>query len=104
VPFVGVYSTDAHRFCLIYEYMDGLDLRQYLRSEPNVPGRLKLVLIYSYLFATHKPSYRSCQQLLGIARGLSRMHDLGIIHGNLQTVGPPLFAHPHHTIDARLIP
>ena len=41
---VGAYSTDTHPFGLVYEYMDSLDLKQYLRNEPNV-GRLKLVII-----------------------------------------------------------
>jgi serine/threonine protein kinase len=45
VPFVGVYSTEAHPFGLVYEYMDGLDLKQYLRSRPDV-GKLKLVFTY----------------------------------------------------------
>lgn len=40
---MGAYSTDAHPFGLVYDYLDGLDLKQYLRNEPNV-GRLKLVL------------------------------------------------------------
>lgn len=44
VPFVGIYSTETHPFALVYEYMDGLDLKQYLRSEPNA-GKLKLVLV-----------------------------------------------------------
>ena len=44
VPLVGVYSTEAHPFGLVYEYMSGLDLKQYLRNEPNV-GRLNLVRI-----------------------------------------------------------
>ena len=43
-PLMGVYSTDAHPFGLVYEYMDGLNLKQYLMNEPNVGG-LKLVLI-----------------------------------------------------------
>ncbi|KAF9651178.1 kinase-like protein [Thelephora ganbajun] len=64
VPFVGVYSTEAHPFGLVYGYMDGLDLKQYLRNEPNV-GRLKL--------------------LTDIARCLNRLHDLDIVHGDLQT-------------------
>jgi len=42
VPLVAVYSTEAHPFGLVYEYMDGLDVRQYLSNRPNV-GRLKLV-------------------------------------------------------------
>ena len=40
---VGVYSTETHPFGLVYEYVDGLDVKQYLRNEPNV-RRLKLVL------------------------------------------------------------
>ena len=44
VPFLGVYSTETHPFALVYEHMDGLDLKQYLRNEPNA-GKLKLVLV-----------------------------------------------------------
>jgi len=46
VPLGGVYSTEAHPFGLIYEYADGLDLKQYLRNEPNA-DRLELVPIYA---------------------------------------------------------
>ena len=49
VPLVGVCSTEAHPFALVYEHLDGLDLRQYLRSQPNA-SRTKLVLIPFYLF------------------------------------------------------
>jgi len=49
VPLVGVYSTEAHPFGLIYEYMDGLDLRQYLRNKHDV-DRLNLVLIPTHSF------------------------------------------------------
>ena len=42
---MGVYSTETHPFGLVYEYMDGLDLMQYLGNEPNV-GRLELVLVF----------------------------------------------------------
>ncbi|KAF9645215.1 kinase-like protein [Thelephora ganbajun] len=65
VLLVGVYSTETHPFGLVYEHMDGLDLRQYLRNEPNA-GRLEL--------------------LTDIARCLNHLHDLGIVHGNLRTV------------------
>lgn len=44
VPFVGVYSTQAHPFALVYEYMDGLNLNQHLLNEPNAK-KLELVLI-----------------------------------------------------------
>ena len=44
VAFVGAYNTEAHPFGLIYEYMDGLDLKQYIRDKPYVK-RLKLVQV-----------------------------------------------------------
>lgn len=44
VPLVGVFSTEVHPFGLVYEYMSGLCLRQYLRGKPNV-RKLKLVPI-----------------------------------------------------------
>jgi len=44
VPLIGMYSTETHPFGLVYECMDGLDLKQYLKKEPNV-RRLKLVFI-----------------------------------------------------------
>jgi len=40
---VGIYSTETHPFGLVYEHMDGLDVKQHLQKEPNVE-RLKLVL------------------------------------------------------------
>lgn len=44
----------AHPFALVYECMDGLDLKQYLRNDPNA-RKLKLVLVplhaISILFA-----------------------------------------------------
>lgn len=43
VPFVGLYSTTAHPFGIVYEHMAKFDLKQHLGKEPNVGG-LKLVL------------------------------------------------------------
>ena len=51
---VGVYSTETHPFGLIYEYMDNLDLKQYLKSEPNV-GRLNLVSVSSDILHAKHP-------------------------------------------------
>ena len=45
--FMGVSSTEEHPFSLLYEFMEGRDLRWYLRNEPDV-GRLKLVLIPTF--------------------------------------------------------
>jgi serine/threonine protein kinase len=44
VPSIGVFSTETHPFALVYEFMDGLDLKQYLRNEPNA-RRLELVIV-----------------------------------------------------------
>ena len=82
--FVGAYSTEAHPFGLIYEYMDGLDLKQYLTNEPYV-GKLKLVQFPFHAFP-HQSSDTSWQQLADIAQDLDRMHDFGIVHGGLKTV------------------
>ena len=55
VPFIGVYSTEIHPFGLVYEYMDGFDLRQQLRNKPDV-GRMSLVPILSRTFLIpHNP-------------------------------------------------
>ena len=53
VAFVGAYSTDAHPLALVYEYMDGLDLKQYLKNEPYV-RRLKLVHVPLRTFSTNR--------------------------------------------------
>ncbi|KAF9779523.1 kinase-like domain-containing protein [Thelephora terrestris] len=63
VPSIGVYSTETHPFALVYEFMDGLDLKQYLRNEPNA---------------------RRLELLTDVAQSLRRMHNLGIVHGSLQ--------------------
>lgn len=47
VPLVGVYSTEAHPFCIVYEYLDGLDVKKYMKGEPNA-DKLELVLIPIY--------------------------------------------------------
>lgn len=47
VPLVGAWSTGAHPLGLVYEYMPNLDLRQYLRNEPNVR---RLILVHVPMF------------------------------------------------------
>jgi serine/threonine protein kinase len=58
VPLVGVYSTEIHPLVLVYEYMDNLDLRNYLRNEPNAR---KLDLVG---FPTYTPPLRQPLMLL----------------------------------------
>ena len=53
VPLVGVYSTEALPFGLVYEYMEGSNLKQYLKNKP-ITERLKLVIAPLY-----SPRYRS---------------------------------------------
>ena len=50
--FVGAYSTEAHPFGLIHEYMDGLDLKQFSRHKPYA-GRLKLVCLHLHAFTNN---------------------------------------------------
>lgn len=52
VPCVGAYSTERHPFGVTYEYMDGFDLKQYLRNEPYV-GKLKLVPVALHAFSVN---------------------------------------------------
>lgn len=86
VPLVGVFSTREHPFGLVYEYMDGLDLTQYLKNAYDV-DRLNLVLLLCiHPPAVQKPSHLSCLQVAQIARDLSRIHSLGIAHRGLQMV------------------
>ena len=42
VPFIAVYSTPEHPFGLVFGFMEHLNLRDYLRNNPDTP-RLKLV-------------------------------------------------------------
>ena len=91
VPLVGIYSTESHPFGLIYEYMEGLDLKQYLRNQPSV-GRLELVIA-----PRCSPSDASRGQLVGVARCLERVHNLDVVHEDLQTVCPPSILYSHVT-------
>ena len=48
VRFLGVYSTPTHPFALVFEFMDHLNLREYLSNNCGV-RRLDLVCYYSGL-------------------------------------------------------
>ncbi|KAF9644513.1 kinase-like protein [Thelephora ganbajun] len=64
VPFVGVYSSLKHPFSLVFDFMERLNMTEYLGKEPNA---------------------RKVELVTGIARGLHHMHDLGVVHGNLES-------------------
>jgi hypothetical protein len=42
VPIIGVYSSPAYPFALVYEMMENVDLRQHLAQQPAI-SRLKFV-------------------------------------------------------------
>ena len=42
------HSTEKHPFCLVYIYIDGLDLKQYLRNDASA-GRFQMVPILADL-------------------------------------------------------
>jgi serine/threonine protein kinase len=54
VPLVGVCLTETHPLVLVYEYADNLDLRHYVRNEPNV-RRLDLVRTPTYTPPLYQP-------------------------------------------------
>jgi hypothetical protein len=80
--------TEARPFCLVYERMAGLDLGRYLGSAPTA-GRLKLVPTPIPTRPLSINSHLPCQQLTEVAQGLERMHDMGVVHGNFETVCSP---------------
>ena len=100
VPFVGVFSTEAHPFCLVYERMS-LDLRQHLGNEQNVGG-LKLVPIPLYAlgvslltFLTTAEGYCSKFEVLAQSRYYPR---------RFQDSEPSTHpVHSHHVIHVRLM-
>lgn len=82
--------------------MDGLDIKQYVKNEPNM-GRLKMVIPIHASASPyiHQPSDASWRQLAGVARCLCSMHDLGIVHGHLQSVCPPHILTSHNSRSPR---
>ena len=55
VALVGVYSTETHPFGLIYEHMEGLNLKQHLRNQSSV-GKLRLVTAPPSPSPSNRPS------------------------------------------------
>ena len=45
MPFIGVYSTLEYPMALVFEFMDRLNLREYLRNNKDV-GRRELVRFF----------------------------------------------------------
>ena len=45
MPFIGVYSTPKHPLALVFEFMDHLNLGEYLRNNEDI-GRHELVHFY----------------------------------------------------------
>jgi len=84
VPFIGVYSTQDHPFALVFEFMEHLNLREYLRNNCEV-GRLDSV---RFSLPSHSliVILVSRHQLLGVARAMEDMHNLNVVYGNLKIV------------------
>lgn len=87
VPFIGVYSTPDHPLALVFEFMDNLNLGEYLRNNHDI-GKVDLVRLPSSpeVHAIYLVS-RRCQ-VLNIARAVKCIHNLGIVHGNIKIVCP----------------
>jgi serine/threonine protein kinase len=77
---------------LVYEFMDILDLREYLRNNKDVGRRER------FHRRIHSSSHYCQGQLLEIARGVEYVHDLAIVHGNFKIVCPFLYPHFGHAL------
>ena len=90
VQFIGVWEEPTF-LCTISEWMPNGNVRDYVREDPEA-SRLQLV---------RRPQKRvgldelTRVQLLDISRGLSFLHSLEIVHGDLKGVRPIFF--PCHT-------
>ena len=89
VPFIGVYSTPEHPLALVFEFMEHLNLGEYLRNNRDA-GKLGLVRL-SPLPQPLAIVLVSRHQLLAIARAMMEMHNLNVVHGNLEIVRTFLF-------------
>lgn len=85
---MGVFSTREHPFCLVYEYMDGLDVGQYLKNAHNTRRMNLVILLHIHPPTICESSHLLYFQVADIAQDLSRMHSMGIAHGCLQMVHP----------------
>ena len=88
VPFIGVYTTPKRPLTLVFEFMDHLNLREYLRKNDDA-GRSELVRFCCHIRCSSYQHLRSQCQLLEIARGVKSVHELNIIHRNLKIVRSP---------------
>ncbi|KAF9646934.1 kinase-like protein [Thelephora ganbajun] len=65
VPFIGIYSAPEYPMCLVFEYMDHLNLKEYLRKNEHV-GRREL--------------------LLEVGRAVGHLHKVDVVYKNLKIV------------------
>ena len=86
VPFIGVYSTRAHPFALVFELMGHLNAGEYIRNNHGV-GRVELVCSS---LSCHPLIIISASQhqMLRIARAVEYLHSLNVVHGNIKIVCP----------------
>ena len=52
VPFIGIYSTPQYPMCLVFEYMEHSNLKEYLQKNKNA-GRRELVRFYRCISIAH---------------------------------------------------
>ena len=81
VPFLGISKAPAP-LSMVSEWMPNGNVREYIAKNPEI-SRLQLVRelgIRTRLLELTKP------QLLDISRGLTFLHSLEIVHGDLKGV------------------
>lgn len=81
-PFLGV--SDAFPVCLVGEWMSNGTVTAYLSSNPTADRRLLVCTneIHNFALALNN----LCNQIVDIVEGLSYMHSLNIVPGDIKPV------------------
>ena len=82
MPFLGVSSPDLFDLCMVSEWMEYGNLLSYVKKRPDA-NRLNLVCALCFLLHLFT---RRCMKVVDVARGLSYIHGLGLVHGDLKSV------------------
>lgn len=96
LSFVGVAWSSLQNLCLLTEYLELGDLREYLRQ--SNPNRDQAEAYEDFMCFSLSWKREKMQILLDVARGLVYLHHHSIIHGDIKAKNVLLSA----TVDAKL--